>query len=125
MFSGKRLMHALSLVAAVSLWIGIGTASAEKTSRLSPPEGKLLQQFSRPKQEFQTAQSSRCRHPDTPRYCPGLNWCCPSTHTHACSGYRGYYEPYRRFGSATFCVQPNSNQDWVDLSQNCAVFTPC
>jgi len=121
-----QVLARIALVAAISLWGGIGGASAEEMSRLSSPEGKLSQQLSRqPKQEFQTAQDSRCRHADSPRYCAGLNWCCPWSHTHACRGYSGYHEPYRRFGGRTFCVQPGSNEDWADLSQNCAVFIAC
>ena len=94
-------MHMLPrvfLVAAVSLWVGMGSAAT---------------------------QDSRCRYADSPKYCPALNWCCPYDMTHVCRGYRGYHEPYRRYGGGTFCVRPVSNEDRADLSRNCRVFVRC
>jgi len=129
MFTDRKFIRILSLiavVAAVSLWVGMSPAKAEEGLRLSLPEGKLSQQLSRQsKQEYQTAQSSRCRYADSPKYCPRMNWCCPYEHTHVCRGYRGYHQPYRQYGRGTFCVRPGSSEDWADLSQNCAVFVAC
>ena len=119
MHSDRKPMHSLLAIAtAVTLWLGAGLAVAD--------EGKVSKQFSpMPKREYQTAQDSRCTNPANPKYCPALNWCCPYDLTHVCRGYRGFHEPYRRYGGGTFCVRPGSNEDWADLSQNCAVFVGC